>query len=318
LARNNLIEFVFKFLLTFLGDLIMEKIGFIGLGIMGKPMAKNLLKAGYSLTVYDLAPEAVKDVVKCGAIAGRSCKDVASKSDIVITMLPNSPEVKDAVLGKNGVLEGAKSGLILIDMSSIAPLASQGIAKACAEKGVVMLDAPVSGGEPKAIEGTLAIMVGGPEDTFKQVEPILLKMGTSVTLVGKIGSGNVTKLANQIIVGANIAGMSEAMVLATKAGVNPEKVFNAIKGGLAGSTVLNAKMPLVLAGNFKPGFRIVLHIKDLQNALDTAEELNVPTPITREVIEIMEELRDHGHGGDDHGGLIQWYEKESEVEVRKS
>jgi 2-hydroxy-3-oxopropionate reductase len=195
----------------------MEKIGFIGLGIMGKPMAKNLLKAGYSLTVYDIVPNAVADLVTAGAAKGSSCKDVASKSDIVITMLPNSPEVKEAVLGKNGVLDGAKSGMILIDMSSIAPLASQEISKKVAEKGVIMLDAPVSGGEPKAIEGTLAIMVGGPEDTFNKVKDILAKMGASVTLVGAIGSGNTTKLANQIIVALNIAAMSEAMVLATKA-----------------------------------------------------------------------------------------------------
>lgn len=295
----------------------MEKIGFIGLGIMGKPMAKNLLKAGYSLTVYDIVSEAVADVVKAGAQKGTSCKDVASKSDIVITMLPNSPEVKEAVLGKNGVLDGAKKGMILIDMSSIAPLASQEISKKVTEKGIIMLDAPVSGGEPKAIEGTLAIMVGGPADTFEKVKGLLGKMGASVTLVGEIGSGNTTKLANQIIVALNIAAMSEAMVLATKAGVDPEKVFNAIKGGLAGSTVLNAKMPLALAGNFKPGFRIVLHIKDLQNALDTAHSLGTPIPLTSVVMEMMQALKVDGHGGDDHGGLIQFYEKLAKTEVRK-
>ncbi len=295
----------------------MEKIGFIGLGIMGKPMAKNLLKAGYSLTVYDIVPEAVADVVKAGAKKGTSCKDVASKSDIVITMLPNSPEVKEAVLGKNGVLDGAKAGMILIDMSSIAPLASQEVSKKAAEKGVIMLDAPVSGGEPKAIEGTLAIMVGGPADTFEQVKGLLAKMGASVTRVGDIGSGQVTKLANQVIVALNIAAMSEAMVLATKAGVDPEQVFNAIKGGLAGSTVLNAKMPLALKGNFKPGFRIVLHIKDLQNALDTAHSLGVPIPLTSVAMEMMQALKVDGHGGDDHGGLIQFYEKLAKTEVRK-
>jgi 2-hydroxy-3-oxopropionate reductase len=295
----------------------MEKIGFIGLGIMGKPMAKNLLKAGYSLTVYDIVPEAVADVVKEGAQKGSSSKDVASKSDIVITMLPNSPEVKEAVLGQDGVLDGAKAGTILIDMSSIAPLASQEVSAKAKEKGVIMLDAPVSGGEPKAVDGTLAIMVGGPADTFEKVKDILAVMGGSVTLVGDIGSGNTTKLANQIIVALNIAAMSEAMVLATKAGVDPEKVFNAIKGGLAGSTVLNAKMPLALAGNFKPGFRIVLHIKDLQNALDTAHSLGVPVPLSSVAMEIMQALKVDSHGGDDHGGIIQFYEKLAKTEVRK-
>jgi len=244
----------------------MKKIGFIGLGIMGKPMARNLLKAGYPLTVYDIVPDKAEEVVDAGAKAGSSSKEVAEKSEIVITMLPNSPEVKEAVLGKNGVLEGAKPGTILIDMSSVAPLASKEVAEKAKEKGVIVLDAPVSGGEPKAVDGTLAIMVGGPQETFDEVEDILSVMGASVTRVGEIGSGNMTKLANQIIVALNIAAMSEAMVLAAKAGVNAEKVFQAIRGGLAGSTVLDAKMPLVLEGNFKPGFRIELHIKDLANA----------------------------------------------------
>ena len=231
-------------------------------------------------------------------------------------MLPNSPEVKDAVLGTNGVLEGAKAGTILIDMSSIAPLASQEIAKEANKKGVVMMDAPVSGGEPKAIEGTLAIMVGGPEETFTEVEDILDIMGASVTLVGEIGSGNMTKLANQIIVALNIAAMSEAMVLAAKAGVDPEKVFQAIRGGLAGSTVLDAKMPLVLKGNFKPGFRIELHIKDLANALDTAHEIGVSVPLSAAVMEVMQALKVDGKGTDDHGGIIQFYEKLAKVQVR--
>ena len=295
----------------------MKKIGFIGLGIMGKPMAKNLLKAGFSLTVYDIVHEAMKDVVEAGAQPGSSSKDVAAKSEIVITMLPNSPEVKDVVLGKNGVLEGAKAGTILIDMSSIAPLASKEISERAKEKGVVMLDAPVSGGEPKAIEGTLAIMVGGPEDTFEQVKDILGIMGASVTRVGEIGSGNTTKLANQIIVALNIAAMSEAMVLATKSGVDPEKVYQAIRGGLAGSTVLDAKMPLALEGNFKPGFRIELHIKDLANALDTAHELGVPVPLSSGIMEIMQALKVDGKGKDDHGGIIQFYEKLAKVQVRR-
>jgi 2-hydroxy-3-oxopropionate reductase len=296
----------------------VKKIGFIGLGIMGKPMAQNLIKAGYNLTVYDIVPERLAAVAQAGAQAGASSKDVAARSEIVITMLPNSPHVKEAVLGAGGVLEGAKRGTILIDMSSIAPLASREIAAKAKEKGVVMLDAPVSGGEPKAIEGTLAIMVGGPLETFEKVKDLLGVMGASVTHVGDIGSGNTTKLANQIIVALNIAAMSEAMVLATKAGVDPEKVFEAIKGGLAGSAVLNAKMPLVLKGNFKPGFRIELHIKDLANALDTAHELGVPVPLSSVVMELMQALRVDGKGGDDHGGIVQFYEKAAKVNVRKT
>jgi 2-hydroxy-3-oxopropionate reductase len=283
---------------------------------MGKPMAKNLLKAGYSLTVYDIVAEKTKEVVEAGANEGSSSKEVAEKSEIIITMLPNSPEVKDAVLGPGGVLEGAKAGTILIDMSSIAPLASQEISNKAKEKGVIMLDAPVSGGEPKAIEGTLAIMVGGPQETFDEVKDILGIMGGSVTLVGEIGSGNMTKLANQIIVALNIAAMSEAMVLAAKAGVDPEKVFQAIRGGLAGSTVLDAKMPLVLKGNFKPGFRIELHIKDLANALDTAHGIGVSVPLSAAVMEVMQALKVDGKGADDHGGIIQFYEKLAKVEVR--
>jgi 2-hydroxy-3-oxopropionate reductase len=293
------------------------KIGFIGLGIMGKPMAKNLLKAGYSLVVNDINKEAVAEVVASGATEAASAKEVAQQSDVVITMLPNSPHVQTVVLGEGGVIEGAKEGLIVVDMSSISPIVSREVAAELAKKGVVMLDAPVSGGEPKAIDGTLAIMVGGPEETFKVVEPILQVMGGSVTLVGEIGSGNTTKLANQIMVAANIAGMSEALVLATKANVDPEKVFKAIRGGLAGSTVLDAKAPLVLEGNFKPGFRIDLHIKDLQNAIDTASSVKTPTPISTSVIEMMRALSSDGKGSDDHGGLVQWYEKEAGIKVRK-
>jgi 2-hydroxy-3-oxopropionate reductase len=295
----------------------MKKIGFIGLGIMGKPMAINLLKAGYPLTVYDVRPEPVQELVKLGAKRGNNSADVAAQNEVVITMLPNSPDVKEAVLGKNGVLDGAKEGLILIDMSSIAPLVSIEVSKKVAEKGVKMLDAPVSGGEPKAIEGTLAIMVGGPQDVFDEVKATLEVMGASVTLVGEIGSGNITKLANQIIVALNIAAMSEAMLLATKAGVDPEKVYNAIRGGLAGSTVLDAKVPLALQGNFKPGFRIELHIKDLTNALETAHELDVPVPLSSQVLEYMHALKVDGHGGDDHGGLIQFYERLAGVQVRR-
>jgi 2-hydroxy-3-oxopropionate reductase len=294
----------------------MKKIGFIGLGIMGKPMALNLLKAGYELTVYDILAERMEELVAAGAHRGSSGKDVAARSEVVITMLPNSPHVREAVLGPGGVLEGAQPGTILVDMSSIAPLASQEIAAKAQAKGVAMLDAPVSGGEPKAVAGTLAIMVGGPQETFDQVKDLLAAMGSSVTRVGEIGSGNVTKLANQIIVALNIAAMSEAMVLATKSGVNPEKVFHAIRGGLAGSAVLDAKTPMVLKGNFTPGFRIELHIKDLANALDTAHELGVPVPLSSVAMEIMQALKADGKADNDHSGLVQFYEQLAKVQVR--
>ena len=293
------------------------KIGFIGLGIMGRPMAKNLLKAGYSLVVHDKFAKA-DDLVALGAKAAASNKDVAAQSDLIITMLPNSPHVREAVLGQGGVIEGAKAGTVLVDMSSIAPAASQEICAALRDKGIVMLDAPVSGGEPKAIDGTLAIMVGGDAKAFETARPVLEKMGSSVVLVGDIGAGNVTKLANQIIVALNIAAVSEAFVLATKAGVKPEAVFDAIKGGLAGSTVMNAKAPMILDGNFKPGFRIELHIKDLQNALDTAHQLQTPVPLTAGIMEIMQALKADGLEGCDHSAVVRHYEKMAKVEVRKA
>jgi len=292
-------------------------IGFIGLGIMGKPMARNLMKAGHGLVAYDVVEAPVRELVGAGAAAGSSAKDVASQCDLVITMLPNSPHVKAAVLGRNGVIEGAKPGGIVVDMSSIAPLAAREMAAELAKKGIEMLDAPVSGGEPKAIDGTLAIMVGGKASVFEKVKDVLLKMGASAVHCGDIGAGNVTKLANQVIVALNIAAMSEAFVLAAKAGVDPERVFNAIKGGLAGSTVLNAKAPMVLEGNYNPGFRIELHIKDLQNALDTAHEVGVPIPLTSQVMEAMQALKVEGKQGQDHGGLIQFYERLAGVKVRK-
>ncbi|PKL27279.1 MAG: 2-hydroxy-3-oxopropionate reductase [Spirochaetae bacterium HGW-Spirochaetae-2] len=292
------------------------KIGFIGLGIMGKPMAKNLLKAGYELNVYDVNKTAVAEVVASGAKEASSSREAASHVDVVITMLPNSPHVKEVVLGAGGVVEGIAAGTILVDMSSIAPLVSKEVSAELEKLGVVMLDAPVSGGEPKAIEGTLAIMVGGPADAFAKVESLLGVLGASVTHVGDIGSGNMAKLANQIMVASNIAGMSEALVLASKAGVDPSVVYQAVRAGLAGSTVLDAKAPMVLAGNFKPGFRIELHIKDLQNALDTAEQLEVPTPMSTAIIGMMRELQQDGKGGDDHGGLIQYYEKVSHITAR--
>ncbi len=293
------------------------RIGFIGLGIMGKPMAKNLLKAGYELTVFDKIAEPVKELAEAGASTAGSAREVAALSDIVITMLPNSPHVKAAILGPDGVLEGIGAGKIVIDMSSIAPFASREIAARLHEKDVEMLDAPVSGGEPKAIEGTLSIMVGGKSAVFDACRELLSKMGKSVVLCGDIGAGNTTKLANQIIVALNIAAMSEAFVLAGKAGVDPEILFNAIRGGLAGSTVLEAKAPMVMAGNFKPGFRIELHIKDLANAIETGHEIGVPLPLTSQVMEMMQALKVDGKAGNDHSGIVQFYEKMAKYEARK-
>lgn len=294
------------------------KIGFIGLGIMGRPMCKNLLKAGMTVTAFDpFAFEALDDVVSCGAIRGASNADVAAKSDVVITMVPNSPHVKEAVLGEKGVLEGAKPGLILVDMSSISPIASKEICAEVEKKGCFMIDAPVSGGEPKAIDGTLAIMAGGKEEVFNKVKDILMLMGASVTLCGDIGAGNTTKLANQIIVAANIAAVGEALVLGKKAGVNPEAIYNAIRGGLAGSTVMDAKAPMMLDGNFNPGFRINLHIKDLNNALDAGHSVGAPLPLTASVMEMMQWLKATGHEGEDHSSLVRYYEFLADTEVRR-
>lgn len=291
------------------------RIGFIGLGIIGKPMVNNLMKAGHEVIVYDVIPENVEKAVANGAIAAASSKDVASQCKLIITMLPNSPHVKAAVMGENGVLEGAKEGTILVDMSSIAPLASQEICAACKEKGVKMIDAPVSGGEPKAIDGTMSIMVGGDKAVFDEVYDILMTMGGSAVHCGDIGAGNTTKLANQVIVALNIAAVSEAFTLSTMAGVDPEKVFNAIKGGLAGSTVMNAKVPMILNRNFNPGFKIDLHIKDLNNAIETAHSIGAPLPLTAEVMEIMQNLHKKGMGQNDHSAIAKYYESLAETEI---
>lgn len=293
------------------------KIGFIGLGIMGKPMSKNLLKAGYELVVMDRNQKAVDELVAAGANAAATPKEVAQQTDIIITMLPNSPHVKEVVLGENGVIEGAKKGTIIADMSSIAPLVSRELAQKLAEKGVEMLDAPVSGGEPKAIDGTISVMVGGKQEVFDKCYPVLTAMAGSVIRAGEIGAGNITKLANQIIVALNIAAVSEAMILASKAGVEPELVYQAIRGGLAGSTVLDAKAPMMMDRNFKPGFRINLHIKDLNNVLETAHGVGVPLPLTASVMEMMQSLKVDGFEMEDHSSLIKYYEKLAKAEVKR-
>jgi 2-hydroxy-3-oxopropionate reductase len=296
---------------------VSRKIGFIGLGIMGRPMARNLLKAGHKLVVYDLFPASIQELVAAGAVAAVSAKEAAQRSDVIITMLPDGPDVEKAVLAKGGVLEGTRPGSVIVDMSSISPLVSQRVGKACVERGVDFLDAPVSGGEVKAIDGTLAIMVGGEKDVFEKVEAILKAMGSTVTLTGPMGSGNVTKLANQIIVACNIAAMGEALVLATRAGLDPEVVLNAIKGGLAGSTVLNLKAPMVIKRDFKPGFRIRLHQKDLRNALMAAEEMKVPLPLTSLVQGMIVSLMNEGKGDSDHSAIVMELERMAGVEIAK-
>lgn len=292
------------------------KVGFIGLGIMGKPMVRNLLKAGYEVVAFDVMEANVKEAAADGAVPAQSSKAVAQQCKNIITMLPNSPHVKAAVMGENGVLEGAQEGSILIDMSSIAPLASQEISRACAGKGVKMIDAPVSGGEPKAIDGTMSIMVGGDKKVFDQVYDLLMVMGGSAVHCGDIGAGNTTKLANQVIVALNIAAVSEAFMLSTKAGVDPVRVFDAIKGGLAGSTVMNAKIPMITAGNFNPGFKIDLHIKDLNNALETGHGVGAPLPMTALAMEMLQTLRADGCGQQDHSAIAKYYEKITGVEIR--
>lgn len=293
----------------------MKKIGFIGLGIMGKPMSKNLLKAGYELVVLDRNQSAVDEIVALGAKSAATPKEVAQQVEAIITMLPNSPHVKEVVLGENGVIEGAKEGLVVIDMSSIAPLVSREIYEALKEKGVKMIDAPVSGGEPKAIDGTMSVMVGGDKEVFDACYDVMDAMAGSVVYTGEIGAGNITKLANQTIVALNIAAMSEAYILATKAGVDPELVYQAIRGGLAGSTVLDAKSNMVMDRNFKPGFRIDLHIKDLGNVLDTAHGVGAPLPLTAAVMEMMQAIKLDGCGKEDHSSLVKYYEKLANAQV---
>lgn len=293
------------------------KIGFIGLGIMGKPMGKNILKAGHALVVCSRNPAPVAELIAAGATAAPTPRALAAQVDLVITMLPNSPEVKQVLLGADGVIEGARPGCIVADMSSIAPLASREIAARLAENGIEMLDAPVSGGQPKAIEGTLSVMVGGKQEIFDRCVPIFKTMAASVVRVGGIGAGNVAKLANQVVVALNIAALSEALVLAAKAGVEPELVYQAIRGGLAGSTVMDAKAPLMLDRKFNPGFKLRLHIKDLANALDTSHEVGAPLPLTASVMEMMQALKVDDLGESDHGAIVRYFEKLAKIEVTR-
>lgn len=294
------------------------RVGFVGLGIMGRPMAKNLLKAGYELTVFDFNADSVADVVAAGAKAAGCNREVAAASDVVITMVPNSPHVRAAVFGENGLAEGFRAGeTVLIDMSSIDPVESKKIAAELEKIGVDMLDCPVSGGEPKAIDGTLSVMCGGRKETWDRFYDMLMVMAGSVVYVGPIGSGNVAKLANQMVVAANIGIVAEALTFAKKAGTDPELVYQAIRGGLAGSTVMDAKAPMMLSGNYKPGFRIDLHIKDLTNALNASHAINMPVPMTAHMMEVMQELKNHDEGGCDHDDIVRYYERMTGVSIAK-
>ena len=297
----------------------MQTVGFIGLGIMGKPMAKNLLKAGYPLVVYDINEAAVKEVCECGAKAAASSAEAAKAADkYIITMLPNSPHVKEVVSGKNGIAEGCRSGQVVIDMSSISPIASRELGAELAKLGVTMIDAPVSGGQEKAEKGTLAIMAGGDASVFEDARPILEKMGATVTLVGDLGAGQITKLVNQMIVGINISAVAEGMALAKKAGVDPRRVFEAIRKGLAGSQCLEDKAPRMFEGRYNPGFRINLHIKDLWNVLETSRSIGSSAPLSAQVLEMMIALANDGHEGLDHGSLGLYYEKLNNTCLKES
>ncbi|MBR6902081.1 MAG: 2-hydroxy-3-oxopropionate reductase [Synergistaceae bacterium] len=296
------------------------KIGFIGLGIMGKPMAKNLIKAGHDLRVYNRTAAAADEVVEFGkgkAVKAASAADAAKGVELVLTMLPNSPQVKSVMLEDDKVAEHMEKGAAFIDMSSINPIASREISDTLAKMGIDMLDAPVSGGEPKAIDGTLSFMVGGRKEVFNKFEPVLKAMGSSVVLCGDIGAGNVTKLCNQIVVAVNIAAVSEALMLGKKAGVDPEAIYQAIRGGLAGSTVMDAKAPMIMDRNFKPGFKIDLHIKDLTNVMDAAKSVDSPIPLTAQVFEMMKILHADGKGQNDHSALALVYEKMANTEITR-
>ncbi|MDV6378326.1 2-hydroxy-3-oxopropionate reductase [Sporosarcina sp. GW1-11] len=293
------------------------KIGFIGLGIMGRPMVLNILHAGFNVKAFDLSEEARKVVADAGAVEALTPGEAAVDSDIVITMLPNAAIVRDVLFGANGISNTLRPGAIVIDMSSVSPADSVFCANELKQLGIGFMDAPVSGGEPKAIDGTLAIMVGGEETDIEKVRPVLQAMAADVTHVGGHGSGSTTKLANQILVNVTIAAMSEAVVLASKAGVDIEKMYEAIRGGLAGSAVLDAKIPLILERNFKAGGRIDINMKDLTNVVQAGRDIGVPMPLTTDVLEMFHALKVDGKVADDHVGLIQYYEKLANFEVPK-
>ena len=290
------------------------KTGFIGLGIMGKPMAKHLLSHGFEVAVSDLNLDAVKELTEAGAEAA-AYKEMGEACDVIITMLPNGSIVKDVLFGENGVAAGLQPGSVVCDMSSVTPVESQYCQEELAKKGVAFMDAPVSGGEPGAVNGTLAIMAGGDEETFERMQPYFNAFASSSVLIGPCGSGSVAKLANQIIVNNTIAVVSEAFVFAAKAGADPAKVYEAIRGGLAGSAVLDAKIPMILRRDFKPGGSLTINRKDIMNVVNSAHQMDIPVPYSAQLFEIMQYLKVHGHMGDDHGGIVQYFEELADVKV---
>ena len=294
----------------------MSKVGFIGLGIMGKPMVRNLLKAGIEIMVCDLNEQAVKEVVDCGAQTA-SYHEIGESCDIVFLILPNGDISKSVLFDNDGVAQALTTGKIVCDMSSVTPVESKECFEKLAKIGVGFVDSPVSGGEPGAVNGTLAFMAGGRQEDFDKLMPYYKIMGSSAVLIGESGSGSVTKLANQIIVNNTIAIVSEAFVLATKAGADPVKVYEAIRGGLAGSTVLDEKLPMIVERNFVPGGKISINHKDIKNVVNTAHAIDVPIPYSAQLYEILQTLKIHGHMNDDHSGIVQYFEALADVQVKK-
>jgi 2-hydroxy-3-oxopropionate reductase len=297
---------------------VTERIGFIGLGIMGRPMALNLIEAGFGLVVHSRSPGPVDELVAAGAERGTDPEDVASRSDVVITMLPDTPDVELVLLGERGVAGGIRVGSLLIDMSTIQPLAAKGLAETFERTSVSMLDAPVSGGERGAIEGTLSIMVGGSATAFDRGRPILEVLGSNLVHVGPAGAGQVAKACNQLVVAATIQAVAEALVLAKKAGVDPAKVREALLGGFAGSKILDVHGQRMLAGDFQPGFRSVLHRKDARIVRQTADELGSPVPLFEIAAEALEHLVEVGRGDLDHAALVTLLEDTAELRVADS
>ena len=284
------------------------KIGFIGLGIMGRPMVRNLLKAGYDVTVYSRHASHIGALVAAGAHPGKCIREVAARVDVLFTMVQDSGNVRDILFGEGGAFEALKPGSVVIDCSSINPMDSRAFAAKLAERGIDMLDAPVSGGEPKAIDGTLAFMVGGKREVFEKHKALLGSMGASAVRCGEIGAGNVAKLCNQIIVAVNIAALSEALMLGQLSGVRPENIFSAIRGGLAGSAVMEAKAPMMMDQNFEPGGRLELHLKDLNNVAAAARSVDAPIPLTQSVLEMMKVLHRTGDTALDHSVILKVYQ----------
>ena len=294
-----------------------HKVGFIGLGVMGAPMARNLLEAGHEVVVHSRSRGPVDELAAAGAAPASSPREVAERADVVITMLPDSPAVEAVVLGDDGVLAGASEGDLLIDMSTIHPTVSVAIAQAAAERGVGVLDAPVSGGDVGAQQGTLSIMVGGEESDYERAQPLFDVLGKTIVHVGDHGAGQVVKACNQVVVGITIAAVSEALVLGSKAGVHPEKILDVLGGGLAGNKVMEMRRQKFLEHDFSPGFRIDLHHKDLNIALESGDAYGVPLAVTGLVQQYFRALRVKGHGGDDHSGLLQLIEELAGHEIGK-